>query len=191
MPKHDAPKSTSEVRTVTDDSGAKPKSPAEQPNWSSWVAPIALVFALVAVALAAWALLQPADASTTTAPDPEPAAFTDQQIADANARACTAFNIVRNAVSLQTNADPGSDDVALNAAAANARLSLAAGGIYLRSHVDPATPAPLAESIRVFADQLEDTAMNQLAGVPNDDPAQAARMSEAGASMPRIADLCP
>lgn len=57
-------------------------------------------------------------------------------------------------------------------AISNARLSMAAGGSYLLARLDPATPAPVAAAIRSFADNLQDIAMNALAGVSNDDPAQ-------------------
>ena len=176
---------------MPDNSNPAAAPPPEPPKWSRWVAPIALACALIAVALAAWSLLRPVDAGTTTTPAPAPAPppATDQQIADAETRACSAFRTVRNAVSLQTNANPDDPD-ALQGAVANARLSLAAGASYLRARLDPATPPALAVALRSFADQLEDVAMNQLAGVPNDDPAQAVRMGDTGAAMTRLGDVC-
>ncbi len=198
MPKHDQPNPQPEMPAAPEDSApAASARPPESPKWSRWVAPSALVCALIAVALAAWALLRPAETTNASPSEtvqeaaPEAAPVTDQQIADAEARACGAFNIVRGAVSLQTNDDPGSDPAAVRAAAANARLSLTAGGAYLRTHLDPATPPPLADAIRSFADQIENVGMNQLAGVPNDDPAQAARMSDTGAAMTHLAEICP
>lgn len=115
---------------------------------------------------------------------------TAQQTADAKARVRTAFNTVRIAVSLQTHADGGSDPVAVNAVAANARLSMAAGGAYLLGRLDAATPPPLAAAVRSFAEDLQDIAMNALAGVSNDDPAQAARLRHAEAASARVAELC-
>ena len=145
---------------------------------------VALAFALIATALAAWSLLRPAKTppETTTAPT-----FTDQQIADAKTRACNAYKLVATAVALQTHADVGNEP---QAGAANARLSTAGGSAYLRTHLDPATPAPLTTEIRSFADLLQDIALNQLAGVINDDPAQAARYNDAGAAEKRIDGLC-
>ena len=93
-----------------------------------------LAIALIAVVLAAWSLLRPLNPST--------APVTDQQVADAKARACTAYTTVRSAVSLQTHADLGSEPVAVEAVAANARLSMAAGGSYLLARLDPATRRP-------------------------------------------------
>lgn len=178
------------------DNSEPPAAPqAELPKWSRWVAPIALACALIAVALAAWSLLRPVDAGTTTtpaapAPAPGPPPATDQQIADAETRACSAFRTVRSAVALQTNADLDSDPVAQEVGVANARLSLAASASYLRARLDPATPPALAVAIRSFADQLDEVVMNQLAGVPNDDPAQAVRMGDTDAAMTRLADVC-
>ena len=165
------------------DSGAPPAPRPEPPRLSRWVPVIALAIALIAVALAAWSLLRPT-------PAPPAPSYTGQQVADAKARACAAYDTVRSAVSLQTHANPGGDPVAVEAVAANARLSMVAGGSYLPARLDPATPRPLAEAVRSFADNLQDIAMNTLAGVGNDDPAQAARLRDGEAGSARIADLC-
>ncbi len=168
---------------VPADSGASPAPPLGPPRLSRWVAVIAVAIALIAIALAAWSLLRPP-------PAPPAPSFTGQQIADAKARACTAYNTVRIAVSRQTHANLGGGPVAVQAVAANARLSMAAGGSYLLARLNPATPSPLAPAIRSFADNLQDIAMNELAGVNNNDPAQAARLRDGEAAGARIADLC-
>ncbi len=131
--------------------------------------------------MAGWSLLHPLKAST---------AATDSQIADAAARACAAYNTVRSAVSLQTHANLGDNPAAVQAVAANARLSMAAGGSYLLAHLDPATPPPLAVAIRSLANGLQDITMNALAGMTTDDPAQAARLHEAEKASSRVAGLC-
>jgi hypothetical protein len=97
---------------------------------------------------------------------------------------------VRKAVSLQTNADLGPDPVAKEAVAANARLATLGGGEYLLSRLDPATPPELPGAVRSFANNLQDIGMNQLVGVPNTDPALAARLSEAQKASTQIAELC-
>jgi hypothetical protein len=168
---------------VSADAGAPPAPRPGRSRWSRWVAVIGPAIAVIAIAVAAWLVLHPPKASS-------PAAVTDQQIADAKARACIAFNTVRSAVSLQTHADPGGDPAAVQAVAANARLSMAAGGAYLLARLDPSTPPPLAAAIRTFADDLQDIAMNTLAGVSNDDPAQAARLHDGETQSARIANLC-
>jgi hypothetical protein len=161
----------------------KSKSPSEPWALSRWIAPAALLIAVIAVAVAVWALLRPPPASTTP-----PA--TSQQTADAKGRACTAYNTANAAVSQQTHIDLGSDPIAVQAVAVNARLSTAASTSYLLGRLDPATPAPLAAAIRSFADNLQDIAMNVMAGAPDDDPAQAARLRDNEAASARVADLC-
>jgi hypothetical protein len=172
----------------TSDVPADPDAPAtprsSQAALSRRVAVIALAIALIGVALAAWSLLRPLNTSAT-APH-----FTDNQIADAKARACAATDTVRAAVSLQTHADLGGEPAAQQAVAANARLSMTAGGSYLLTRLDPATPAPLAAEIHSFADDLQDIAIHTMAGMSNDDPSQAARLREGQAAAARIADLC-
>ena len=160
----------------------------EPPRLWRWIVVAALAFALIATALAGWSLLRPA--RTTTAPpatDQAPPPFTDQQIADAKTRACNAYKLVATAVALQTHADAGNEP---QGGAANARLSTIGGGASLLTRLDPATPPPVTAEIRSFADLLGDIGLNQLAGVLNDDPAQAARYNDAGAAEGRINVLC-
>ena len=76
------------------------------------------------------------------------------------------------------------------AQAANARLSLVAGASYLLSHLDPATPQPIAENIRKLSSTLEDVGVQYLAGAKNADPAQAELLSEGDAEISSVADLC-
>jgi hypothetical protein len=147
---------------------------------SRWVGPAALVIAVVAIGLAIWALVR----------TPGEPAVNAQQSGDAKARVCVAFDTVRKAVSVQTNADRGPDPVAKEAVAANARLATLGGGEYLLSRLDPTTAPELADAVRSFANKLQDIGMNQLAGVPNTDPALAARLSEAQAGSQQIADMC-
>lgn len=147
----------------------------------NWIAPVALALAVIAIAIAVWALMS--GGSGTAAPD-------SKQIADAKVRACTAYTTVRTAVALQTHADLGADPVAVQAVAANARLAMASGADYLQRQVGDATPAELAGAIRAFTDDLQDISMNAQAGVRNDDPAQSALLRDAEATSTRIAELC-
>jgi hypothetical protein len=163
------------------DSAAPPQRSAA--GLSRWVAPAALLIAVIAIAGAVWALLRQPAAPAAKQP-------TSQQVADAKARACNAFTTVRSAVSLQTHADLGADPAAVQAVAANARLAMAAGGSHLLAHLDAATPPELAAAMRSLAAELQDIAMNALAGVGSDDPAQAARLRDGEAASGRIAELC-
>jgi hypothetical protein len=168
-------------------SHATPKtSPTQtlgQQTWPRAVAVVALGLSLIATGLAGWSLLRPVNAGMA-------APSSERQLADAETQACNAVGTVASAVSLQTHANLGADPAAVQAVAANARLSMAAGGPYLLAHLDSATPQPLAGAIRSFAGNLQEIAMNTLAGLPNDDPAQAARLGEAQNSSAQIAGLC-
>lgn len=158
-------------------SGAKP---------SGWIAPAALALAFIAVALAAWSLLRPAPEPDSSAP-PAPSA---QQQASAKTGTCKAFAMVSQAVVLQTHADLGPDPVAKEAVAANARLAMFGGGTYLLAHIDLATPDDLAAAAKSFASGLQDIAVYALAGVPNIDATQTARLRDAESASDRVAQLC-
>jgi hypothetical protein len=166
--------STPDVETARD---VMPQAPPTQPRW---VAPAALVIALIAMGVAAWALMQ----------SPTQPAVDAQQSDAAKGRVCAAFDIVRQAVSMQTNADMGTDPVARQAVAANARLATLGGGEYLLSRVDPATPADLADAVRTFANDIQDIGMNQLVGIPNADPRVTALLGTAQSASERITQMC-
>jgi hypothetical protein len=119
----------------------------------------------------------------------EPAVNAQQSDA-ARGRVCGAFDIVRKAVSKQTNTDLGRDPTAREAVAANARLAILGGGDYLLSRLDPATPPELADAVRALANNFQDIGMNQLIGVPNTDPAVAALLGQAQAASDHIAVMC-
>ncbi|MGE2735583.1 hypothetical protein [Mycolicibacterium vaccae] len=144
----------------------------------SWVAPAALVVAVIAVVLAAWGLLRsPSEAKAGAGP------IDKSQI-------CASFETVRTAVSLQTNADLGPDDVAVQAVAANARLATLGGGQYLLWQVNDAEPDDLTEAVRSFGEDLTEIGMGQLAGARGEDPAQNERMNNAQTAAARVAELC-
>ncbi|KUI34057.1 hypothetical protein AU197_05445 [Mycobacterium sp. IS-1590] len=145
---------------------------------------VSLVVAVVAVALAGWALFR------TSASEPE---YDSTQVADAKTRVCSAADVVRKGITLNTNMQPegGPQDVTgAQAVAANARISLYDGGQYLLERLDPATPVVLAEKVEQFANNLMDIGANATAGVPNDDPAQAKRLTDADAENKSITELC-
>lgn len=141
---------------------------------------LALVVALAALGVAAWAIV-------TAWPDKE---ATPQPTAESKQKVCAAFDAVSRAVQLQTHADLGPDPVAQTAVASNARLSLIGGGEYLRGQLDDHTPPDLADAVRVFANNLEDIGVNALAGTTNDDPQQAARLTAGEEGRNKVADLC-
>jgi hypothetical protein len=136
-----------------------------------------------------------------TPPPPPPQAhpstptYTEQQIADAKAKACGAFQLVLKGVRLQTGAGrpspASSDDVALTEAqSANARLSVVAGSWYLRDHLDPATPTDIASAIQHWADSMSDLGENYLAGGKNDDPEVVKLRNDGSSLVSQITELC-
>lgn len=157
---------------------------ADSPRRSGLLTIISLIIAVAALALAGWALYK----SSPSEPEYDAA-----QIADAKVKVCTAADVVRRGVSLNTNLVPagGPQDVTgAQAVAANARVSLYDGGQYLLARLDPATPAQLADKVREFANHVMDIGANATAGVPNDDPAQAKRLADADAANNIITELC-
>lgn len=143
-----------------------------------------MVVAIAALAVAGWALYKTSSSQTE---------YDDAQIADAKTRVCGAADIVRKGISLNTNLRPagGPEDVTgAQAVAANARVSLYDGGQYLLARLQPAAPAELADKVRQFANNLMDIGAHATAGVPNDEPAQAQRLTDADAQNNAITALC-
>ncbi|WP_445166320.1 hypothetical protein ACTXG7_20995 [Mycolicibacterium sp. Dal123E01] len=159
-------------------SSHRPSGPAR--SSMGWIAPVALVVALIAAGLGGWALLRPAPKAADPAAAP-------QQPGDPKTNACTAWRTVSSAILLQTHADPGAE---VQGVAANARLAMSGGATYLFNHLNPGVPADIADPIRSFATGLQDISINALAGVPNSDPAQAERLRNAEATNIKLAELC-
>jgi hypothetical protein len=147
---------------------------------TSWVTLLALVIALTAIGVAAWAMVMASPQKEATA----------QPTAESKQKVCAAFDTVSKAVQLQTHADLGPDPVAQTAVASNARLSLIGGGDYLLSRVDDQTPPDLADAVRLFANNLEDIGLNALAGATNEDPQQAARLTAGEDGRNKVGELC-
>lgn len=153
---------------------------------------LALVIALGALGVGLWVLLRgplstASSSSETTTTSAAPAGPNPQQAAEAKKKACDAYNLVAPAVNGRSNATPGTEP---EAAGANARIALIAGHGYLIARIDPATPPPLADAIRKYAENIEETGMASLAGVGTDDPAQGGRIQEWPQLNTQITDLC-
>src|SRR5690349_18531555 len=140
---------------------------------------LALAVALLSTGLSAAALVRTLDH------DP---GYSDEQRSAATARVCTAFDTVRAGVATNTNVTAPDDISGSLAAAANARLALSDGGLYLLARLDPATPADLADAVRTFADALLDIGAAATAGAPNTDPAQAKRLEAAEAASAAVSN---
>ncbi len=168
-------------------SEAPPAQPASTPRRGGAVAIVALILALIAVGLAAWAAFRPTP--TTSAES----TYTTAQQGAAKSTVCAAANVVRKGISLNTNLQSpgGNGDVTGSlAVAANARVSLSDGGQYLLARLDPATPTELAAAVRKFANTLLDIGAAATAGSPNTDPDQAARLRDADADNAKVIELC-
>lgn len=149
-----------------------------------WIAPAALALSVLAAIGAGIALFRPAPAPGGVGPSDDP-----------KGQACSAFETVSRAVSIQTKRGPGPDlgpmtPVAAEAIAANARLSMAGGASYLLEKLPSNAPKDLAEQIRSFATNLNGLAINALAGVPNDKEPQAGLLKSVEDSNKEIAKLC-
>lgn len=142
---------------------------------------LALAVALLSTGLSAAALIRTLDH------DPD---YTDAQRSAATARVCTAFDTVRTGVATNTNVTAPGDISGSLAAAANARLALTDGGLYLLARLDPATPADLADAVRTFADTLMDIGAAATAGTSNTDPAQAKRLEAAETASAAVSNRC-
>ncbi|BBY31314.1 hypothetical protein [Mycolicibacterium sediminis] len=153
--------------------------PADAPGPSRRLPLIALVVAVIGLALAVWA--------TQSSGPPEPSG---EVAKDSAARSCTAFDTVSAAVQLRTNADLGPGPIANAAVAANARLSLLGGGIYLLNSLEPTTPHQLASYLRTMARDLQDFGINSLAGADYSAGSQATLMANIEQTRKEIANLC-
>jgi len=145
---------------------------------------VALLVAVAALALAGWTLYRLEFSKPS---------YSDTQRAEAKVKICSAMDVVRKGISLNTNLQPagGPQDVTGSlAVAANARVSLYDGGQYLLSKLDPATPADLADRVREFANNLLDIGAAATAGAQNSDPDQAARLRAADTANETITESC-
>ena len=146
---------------------------------------IIAIIAVTALGLAGWALLRSGSGSEQD--------YSDSQPAEAKTKICAVFDVVRRGVNRNTSLSVpgGTDDIAGTlAVAANARISLYSGGLYLLDRLDPATPTELADEIRGFANLLTDIGAAATAGAMDSDPDQAARLRDADAANTKLGELC-
>ena len=178
-PDEDQPhRSTAQPRSHSHEAPAQPA----QRMLSRWATFAPTLIAVVALGVAIWALLRP---PSDTPPPPSA-----QQVADAKGRACAAYTTVRTAVALQTRADVGTDPIASQAVAANARLAMAVGGQHLVDNLSPAVPSELVGLLRSVATDLQNLTINALAGTAEDEASQVARLQGLEANSAKIVELC-
>jgi hypothetical protein len=174
----------------------EPKPPVTvTPGPARWIAPTALVLALLAAGAAGWSLLKPAPAP---APAPAPPVetqtaavfFNGPKVDNPKEAACSAAALVAAGVARQSQINLGEDPAALETVAANTRLAMVGGAIYLRNNVPVNTPPELVEPITVLSRQLQDAAQHFFVGEQSGDPEQQGRLTAAGESTKQIAELC-
>jgi hypothetical protein len=124
-----------------------------------------LAIALVALGVAIGAWLRPlAESKAAEAPT-----YTDQQVADAKAKVCAAYDKVHQAVLVNTGRTGGDDPTSILAMAANARVALFDGGEYLLNTLEnePATPPDLAKELQELVRAYQHLAIDYLADAPD------------------------
>jgi hypothetical protein len=149
---------------------------------------VVAVLAVLAVALSGWSLFQSMQDESDSASN-----SSESERAAAKTRVCSAFETVRRGVSRNTSLAPpgGAGDVTGSlAVAANARLALYNGGLYLLAKLEPATPTELADTVEGFANDLMDIASAATAGAQDGDPDQVERLKKADEANSRIGELC-
>ncbi|HOB50522.1 MAG TPA: hypothetical protein PKK01_14600 [Mycobacterium sp.] len=160
----------------TDHTPPLPGGPAASKGLPAWIAPVALVIAVVGTLLSLWAV--------KTASDNAPVALAGES----KVRVCSAFATVAKAVRLQTNG--GAEPLPEQLAATNSRQALLAGGDYLIQQLDAKTPTDLADAVSAFANDIQVLGLNYLGGAVSTEPAQAELIKKADAGMARVDELC-
>ncbi|MDP7724449.1 hypothetical protein [Mycobacterium sp. TY814] len=117
--------------------------------------------ALVAVGIAIGAWFRPL-------PKNEPLAaptYSSQQVADAKAKVCAAYELVHRGVLANTGRSGDNDPTTQLGLAANARIALFDGGQYLLKTLqrEPASATDLADATRALADAYQQLALDYLA----------------------------
>jgi hypothetical protein len=133
--------------------------PSKTSQWRTY-APLAI--AVIAAVLAALAYFHPAHNG---------ASATAQQGGDAKANVCSAYASTRKAVVINTHLQsPPKDPTAQLSVAANARLALLGGGVYLRDRLAANTEAPvdLANAANSLANTIQQLGINYLTGAGAD-----------------------
>ncbi len=159
-----------------------PRRPRRWPT-VAWLVAITLV---AVVAIVGW--LRPLQ-------DHKPSAsptFTDQEITNAKADVCAAFEKVQHALDL-ANSHVGSADYATQlAAAALTHETLDAGSRYLLTKLaaEPATPPDLATAVRNVANADQEALIGYLNGLSASDPAMQPALNADDEATATIRRLC-
>jgi ribosomal protein S6 len=144
---------------------------------------VVAILVTLGVAIVGW--FRPLPAKPPAAPS-----YSQQQVADAKARVCAAYEKVHNAVKASSSRDQGTDPTARLAFAVNGQLALLAGSEYLRTTLSaqPATPTELANTVRKYADLFQELVVEYENSMPDSEMAPTVR--DADATTLAIERLC-
>lgn len=126
---------------------------------------IALLVTL-AVAIIGW--FRPVPAKPPAAPT-----YTDQQVSDAKAKVCAAYEKVHNAINASTARDRGTDPTSQLVFAINGQQAILAGSEYLRTTLSqqPATSSELAKMVRQLTDIYQELVIEYQNNLPDSEEA--------------------
>ncbi|GFG79741.1 hypothetical protein MPRG_30170 [Mycobacterium paragordonae] len=139
---------------------------------SRGLAIVSLVIAFVAIGIAVGAWFRPLPKNEP----PRAPIYSSQEVADAKAKVCAAYQRVNHAVLANTGRSGSNDSPTQLALAANARIALFDSGEYLLRVLGkaPATPADVAAATTALAEAYQELALDYLAEA-NDQKIQSSR----------------
>jgi len=136
--------------------------PTHRRQWPMFASLVVALLVTLGVAIVGW--FRPAPAKPPPAPT-----YSNQQVADAKAKVCAAYEKVHSAVGVSMARDGGSDPTSQLAVATSARQALLAGSEYLITTLseEPATAPDLATAIRKLANLFQQYTVDYLNGRTN------------------------
>lgn len=161
------------------------EAPRRRRRWPTvaWLAAISLVAAVAVVGwMRPWQEHKPPAAPT----------YTDQQVANAKANVCAAFDKVQHATDLAHSHVGSSDYTTQLAASALTNVALDAGSRYLLTKLaqEPATPADLATAVRKEANAEQEALIGYLNGLPSSDPQMQPAVNASEEATATVRRLC-
>jgi len=147
-----------------------PPGPIALNRPARWPVFVMLLITLVAVGAAVAAWLRPIPHSSPAAPAAP--SYSEQQVADAKAKVCAAYEKVQNATNINAARNGGDDPNTQLIVATTQRQVFVVGSAYLLTTLaeEPATPADLAAAANKLANLYQVVTLGGLVGDP-DDPA--------------------
>jgi hypothetical protein len=141
---------------------AAPRGPARWPVFVMF----AITLVAVAAAVAAW--LRPTPEPRSTAPSM--VTFSAQQVDEAKAKVCAAFEKTLKASTSNSGRSGGDDPNGQLLIAVTMRQVFMSSSVYLLKALaeEPAAPAELAAAVKKLADLLQLITIDGMAGDPND-----------------------